>query len=170
MKYCKTTTTAHSLYSQFPDCVLLISEEVIKENGNGSVFINDEECIDMDQVERMQKRPAPIATMDMVIGISQKVHINNNGYIKEAIKSSQMLLVEFKFNCKAPANIKLQDIKDKIRGAKNLLGTETPVCKDYIFIFQTDKKSQAISHFSRLFSNRCPCKIMDIAEFKQLYF
>ena len=170
MKYCKKTTETHSLSSRYPECILPIALEVAKEGGKGTHFGKDCLCIDMDGVEKTIKRNSPMATMDMAMGISYQISKNEGGYVKEVIKSPQMLLVEFKFNCKSPANIKLKEIRDKIKGSKEWLGNEVAVCKDYIFIFQSATKKVAISYFNRLSVNRFPCLIMDIDEFYCKYF
>lgn len=170
MKYCKKTTESHSLSSKFPECIIPIARELVKEGGRGADFGNDCLCIDMDGVEKTEKRSSPMATMDMAMGISHKTSRNEGGFIKEVIKSPQMLLVEFKFNCKSPANIKLKEIRDKIKGSKEWLGNEIAICNDYVFIFQSATKNVAISYFSRLSVNRFPCLIMDIDEFYCKYF
>ncbi|MFV0581295.1 MAG: hypothetical protein ACK5N4_04545 [Parabacteroides gordonii] len=128
------------------------------EGGKGILFCDEETCLNLDKIEKVQHKQTPQATMDLTIGLSPNQ------------KTRQMLLVELRFNYKCPQNIKKQDIIDKIAHSKELL-TGSVIYPEYIFIFKDNICNQARNHFFRLFSGKkTNCCIMSESEFYSLFF
>lgn len=128
------------------------------EGGKDVLFCNEETCLNLDELEKAQHKKRLQSTMDLTIGLS----LNQ--------KTSQLLLVELRFNYKSPQNIKRQDIVDKIVHSKELLIGNVIYAK-YIFIFRDNVCNQARNHFSRLFSGKkTNCCIMSESEFYNKFF
>lgn len=157
MKYCKDTTCKHELAQMYPHCLQEISSYMKKEGGKGNLFVKQELCINIDEVERKNPNANKEATMDMSIGV------NFDNY------KHYMLLVELRFNYKSPKNISETNIRNKITHSKELVkGTIVP---NYIFLFPKQCKNEARAHFNRIFKGKkVSCTIMDEEEFYNHYF
>lgn len=155
MKYSKEVTETHSLSCLHKDCLQLIADCLKAEGGRGILF-DHETCINLDKIEKKQRKSKPQATMDLTMGIKTA--------------SKEMLLVELRFNYKNPKNIGKQDILDKILHSKELL-SDCIIHSEYIFIFKENVKNQARNHFNRLFIGKnIPCLIMTEEEFHHHFF
>lgn len=158
MKYSKSLTETHLLCCRYKECLQYLADCMKTEGGKGVLFCDKETCLNLDELEKTLHKERLQSTMDLTIGLS----LNQ--------KTSQMLLVELRFNYKSPQNIKRQEIINKINHSKELL-TGSVIYGEYIFIFKDNVCNQARNHFSRLFSGKkTNCCIMSESEFYNLFF
>jgi hypothetical protein len=165
MKYCRTTTEAHTIAQTYPLCVEAIDAHIVGEGYYGilPLFTNGETLIDLDLAEKLMaaiELRAPNQSMDMSIGLK-----NHNATIRE------MLLVDFKFRVVNPNNLVQVDMTGKVAGSLLILGTSTTVRSEYIFIFQPNLVQQARNRLARMIPRIHSGFIaMDINDLKAAYF
>lgn len=129
------------------------------EGEKRAVFQN-EICINLDKIEsflaRSEKRSCN-KTMDLCFGA-----LENN--------AKQIVLCECRFNYQNADNLSKTDLDAKMAYSKQLTGNEIAIHNHFIFLFKTGVKNQAYNKLRRLYSNRDFCKVLDIHEFKQVFF
>ena len=150
MKYCKTTTQAHSLYRSFSSCHINLCDIIAKEGGQGWFFSNEEVLI-LDAIEELlakREKRNQRYTMDIAFGCS--VQNAKNGKITKRC----MRLVEFKYKVTKVNNFKKADFEDKVNGSIDILGRDIPIDREYYFVFKKEFDAQARNHIARLFNHK----------------
>ncbi|GAB4206556.1 MAG: hypothetical protein Fur0023_16570 [Bacteroidia bacterium] len=157
MKYCASTTKNHPLAKKHRECIEKISDACKTAGAKSSPF-DQEICLNLDKVEDQKAKcdgRNKHKTMDIAFGI----------------KSKEMILCDFKFNCENPNNLKHKDLKGKISYSEILLGQTISIHKPYLFLFESKIKRQALNLIRRLFTNKPDeVDVLDIDEFKKKYF
>jgi hypothetical protein len=155
MIYSKEVTKSHQLAGKYKQAITPLNELLIKEGLKRTPFTL-EEVLDIDKIEIMYKTGCGSRqeTMDFCMGLC----------------CNQMLLVEAKFRVSQPRNIKKNDIENKIRYSITLLGQDTPVAKEKVFLFSPDTVDLARRYLARLFNNNPRLKVYTVNEFKDSYF
>lgn len=97
MKYCKSATETHPLLIRYPQHKKLINEIIIAENGVYPPF-GEEVALDFDKIV-LESKDEHITkghkSMDMCFCV-------------EDCEQIKTVLVEFKFGCKDPKNLKVR--------------------------------------------------------------
>jgi hypothetical protein len=144
-EYCQITTENHLFALSYPHCIEDINAHIVGEgyDGENPLFINGETVIDLDEAERVialsEGDRERNQSMDMTIGLK-----NNDSSILE------MLLVDFKFRMPNPENFKQVNMKGKVAGSSNILGSSVNIRSEYIFIVQSNLVEQARSRLARM--------------------
>lgn len=157
--YCSNTTKEHGLSKKHSGCVEKIYDITISEGGKKPPF-SSEVALNMDKIElsiaKKDKRNAR-KTMDMAFGVKRG-------------RSKQFVLCEYRLNYKNPNNIRKSELDSKLLYTKSLLGNEPAVHNNYLFIFLSNIKQQAISKLRRLYSSRPNYMAIDVPELKSRFF
>lgn len=158
--YCLKTTTNHPISERYKDCLELLDEITQKESDKKvkTPFLN-EMALNLDAVETASPRTKNKATMDVAFGIS-----------KNAGKSGQIILCEYRLNYKSVKKISKSGLDAKIKGSSELLGGEVPIYKPYLFVFNSNVKASAISKLRRFSSNKVVYRALDIQDLYHDYF
>lgn len=157
-KYCKETTKSHSLAKVHSNCIELLSN-VSKNEGAKSNPFGDEECLNMDTIEKKiaqkEKRNAR-KTMDISFGVADG-------------KNKRYVLCEYRLNYKNPNNLSKSELNAKLSNTKDLLGTELPIHNHFYFVF-SNKIEEAKYYLRRLYQNKSNMVAFDLADFKKTFF
>lgn len=159
--YCFTTTTNHPVAQQYEDCLELLDDITQNEsNTNIKTPFLGEKVLNLDKVEKATSRVRNNATMDVTFGISK-----NQG------KSGQVLLCEYRLNYKSVNKISKSGLDAKIKGSKDLLGSEIPIYTPYLFVFNSNIKASAVSKLRRFSNNKKGLyRAVDIQELYEDFF
>ena len=164
--YKEAATISHPAISnpQFHRCLIDFSFLVVQEGGTPNPF-SEEKTISVDCLEvtaaQNEKRP-PRKTMDAAFVIE---------HLRKTVR--QTVLVEFKFRVRNVENLRKQEIEDKVKNSKMLLGNEPPVLHRYFFIFKEGIKHQAINRISRIFKkpyNELEYEVTDLPALFETFF
>ena len=166
MKYCKKITQTHPLSIDCPICLedinILISEE--SNSDISPLFINNEVVINLDKAEEIIADTVGRdrnKSMDLAFGIA-----NDN----EDSTFNEMQMVELKLNyVNNLRNLKVDDLKEKIKDSKKILTEKVPISNNYIFIFKTNHIEEAKNKFFRAGFAR-NFIVMDIHNLQAIYF
>lgn len=163
MKYDRTLTLNHIKSMQHPACLIDFNSLIVKEgfNANLPVFENGIDVLDLDCVERVLAASA---------GRNQNKSMDCTFAIKDDT-NAELLLVEFRFNYQNMKNLTRTELIGKVQGSLSALGTSMNVHQNYVFIFQSNLKQQAINRLFRM-NPRVPSSFLakDIFELKSQYF
>jgi hypothetical protein len=165
MKYNHFHTTTNSVSQTHPQCLKLIDEIILKDDDSLSTLVNifnTSRAIDVDSVEiclaSSQKRNRN-KTMDLAFSISDS-------------NATEIQLVELKLNVKNTSMLIQKDLMGKFDGATSIFISHNLSVKDIcVFIFQPNKKQEAISRLARM-NPKIPrkYKVLDLQELKNIYF
>ena len=165
MKYDHINTITNSVSQTHPQCLKLIDEIILKDDDSISTLVNmfdKSKAIDVDSVETclasLEKRNET-KTMDLAFSISDGNHI-------------EIQLVELKLNVKNTSMLIQKDLMGKFDGATSIFVLHNLSVKDVcVFIFQPNKKQEAISRLARM-NPKIPrkYKVLDLKELKNTYF
>lgn len=165
MKYDHINTITNSVSQTHPQCLKLIDEIILKDDDSISTLVNmfdKSKAIDVDSVETclasLEKRNEN-KTMDLAFSISDGNHI-------------EIQLVELKLNVKNTSMLIQKDLMGKFDGATSIFVLHNLSVKDVcVFIFQPNKKQEAISRLARM-NPKIPrkYKVLDLKELKNTYF
>jgi len=163
MQYDKPTTENYSLSSKYPKLLEELDSVIVKEGGGCARRLGgDVVVLNLDKVAIVQKMASIPSTMDVTFGIT-----DDNG------RNTKMVLVDFKFRQEKVGNIGKADLEGKVRGSKMIMDGTPPVLQEYYFVFPSNKKKEATSHFARrLFNNKTkiPFKSVDINGLLEMFF
>lgn len=101
----------HPLYTRYPSTLNAIAE---RDYQSGSLFDKRIECIDTDAYEKSLGGNLTEQTMDAAVGI--KSYANNKS------SNARLLLVELRMGYKNAGNIRKDELENKVRHTKELLG------------------------------------------------
>lgn len=165
MKYNHIHTITNSVSQTHPQCLKLIDEIILKDDDSISTLVNmfdTSKAIDVDSVETclasLEKRNEK-KTMDLAFSISDS-------------NATEIQLVELKLNVKNTSTLIQKDLMGKFDGATNIFVLHNLSVKDIcIFIFQSNKKQEAINRLARM-DPKIPrkYKVLDLQELKNTYF
>lgn len=165
MKYSKPKTIAFADTINKVACLKNLNALVIVEGCSETMpfFENDDVVIDMDCVEHKvasAERRIPNKSMDSAFIIS-----NATG-LRDAI-----LLVEFRFNYVNMKNLDKKVLFDKVFYSSNVLGNPANLHRQYIYIFNSNLKNQAIRRFRNMVPSMPSTYIAtDLKTLKNIYF
>lgn len=141
-------------------CLIKIADLVKKEGYQGKSLFKEEQCIDLDHFEnklaQKEKRNAK-RTMDSAFVVTENK------------RNPKLILCEFKFNCKKIRNLKSQELRDKIKGSQQLLGTSLQF-NSFFFLFSSQQKQEARNHISRCFANQPHIMVYELEELYNHFF
>lgn len=165
MKYSRTETL--NLSNQIKqDLCLEYLNKLISDEGCSSpipVFVNNELVINMDCVEAdLANASGRLRNKSMD---SAFVILDNAG------TNLEILLVEFRFNYANLKNLNRNEMLGKVLGSTSALLPISNIHGNYIFVFETNLKNQAISRLNRM-NPQIPTHYiaMDISDLKSIYF
>lgn len=165
MKYCKITTESHPISLAHPTCIEDINLLLVNEGYDGTLvlFNSNEVVLNLDCVETKianDEAKARSRSMDFSFGIA-----NGDKSIK------LMVLVELKLNQKNPNWVKREYLEEKVAGSALVLKNDIHIYANYIFIFRSDRKQEAINRFFRM-NPRIPNEylVMDLQELHDTFF
>lgn len=164
-KYSKVETLSLAKRINKEQCLVDLNNLIINEGFSGTVpiFIQNEIVIDMDCVEKIvadEERRNRNKSMDCVLVIIDSVN-----------STKEILMVEFRFNYINMRNLDRNSLYGKVDGTKINLLNELNICNEYLFIFNSNMKQQAINRFRRMIPN-LPINyiVLDIDDLKLRYF
>lgn len=127
--------------SLYRKCAGTLQELSQRDYSDKYEFNPNIECLDLDVYEKNTRKGNLNRTMDAVIGIcdcSTKKHKSNE----------RLLLVELRMGYRNVNNLSVTDLVNKVSHSKIILGTEIPIDKNNIFIFDDKVYPQAVRWFS----------------------
>lgn len=137
---CNSVVTEHQLWRQCHSSLFEISNRDYKK-----VYFKENPIInalDLDSYEKSLHMSSPQCTGDVVIGV-QKVE-------KNAIHGAAMLLiVELRMKYKNAENLSINNLCQKIKHSKELLGRQIVIANQYYFVFEKDVAPQAKYYIER---------------------
>lgn len=165
MKYDLEKTQTHNLSLDFHCCLKNYNQIIQSEDDDlddlPSIFDDNVVAIDLDCIERLrasQLRQDQVSTMDTVFAISD-------------LDQTEMLLVELRLNYKNLYNLNRNKLIAKVEGSISLLGNSVPINENYIFIFQPNKKQEAINRIARMIpSLNSNYQVLDLNDLIRIYF
>lgn len=165
MKYSRTETLRLSNLINQNLCLEYLNE-LISDEGCSSphpIFVNNEIVLNMDCVEAdLANAGGRLRDKSMD---SAFVIIDNTGTI------SEILLVEFRFNYVNLKNLNRNELLGKVSGSTSALNPLSNIHNQYVFVFKSSLKNQAISRLNRM-NPRIPTHYiaMDINDLRSNYF
>jgi len=164
-KYSKIETLNLSKRINKEQCLVDLDNLIINEGFSGAVpiFIQNEIVLDMDCVEKIvadEERRNRNKSMDCVLVIIDSIN-----------STKETLMVEFRFNYINMRNLDRNALYGKVSGTKINLINELNTFNEYLFIFNSNMKQQAINRFRRMIPN-LPINyvVLDIDDLKSRYF
>lgn len=128
-----TVVQKSSLYSRCAETLQGLSQ---RDYPNKYEFNPNIECIDLDSYERMVNRGNLENTMDAAIGVCDCSKNKRKTF-------PRLLLVELRMGYRNVDNLSAKDLLNKVNHSIDLLGTEIPIDKNCIFIFDDTVYAQA---------------------------